>query len=111
MPSICVALWTAPDRTIKIDRVTGGFQLFPDSRLGNPGEPINVVLRAVRKAAGLSLDVLATRTNFSKSYLSNVEAGRRRVTANIAEAYDVALGTGGLLGQLLLAHLSVAWSR
>jgi len=49
----------------------------------------------------MSLDVLAARTNFSKPYLSNVEAGRRRVTVEIAEAYDAACGTGGLLVRLL----------
>jgi len=59
------------------------------------------MLRSARRSAGLSLDALATRANFSKPYLSNVEAGRRRVTAEIAEAYDAALGTGGLLTRLL----------
>jgi DNA-binding CsgD family transcriptional regulator/transcriptional regulator with XRE-family HTH domain len=78
-------------------------QPFPAPGLGEPGESINATLRSVRRSAGLSLDTLAARTNFSKPYLSNVEAGRRRVTAEIAEAYDAALGTGGLLIQLL-AH-------
>jgi len=55
----------------------------------------------VRRAAGLSLDVLAARTNFSKSYLGNVEAGRRRVTAEIAAAHDLAVGTGGMLSRML----------
>lgn len=76
-------------------------QPFPAPRLREPGESINATLRSVRRSAGLSLDSLAARTNFSKPYLSNVEAGRRRVTAEIAEAYDAALGTGGLLAKLL----------
>src|SRR5690349_10804720 len=62
---------------------------------------VNAALRAARQASGLSLDGLAARTNFSKSYLGNVEAGRRRVTAEIAAAYDAAVGTGGLLGRML----------
>src|SRR5439155_24234818 len=35
------------------------------------------------------------------SYLGNVEAGRRRVTVEIAAAYDTAVGTGGLLRRML----------
>jgi DNA-binding CsgD family transcriptional regulator/transcriptional regulator with XRE-family HTH domain len=62
---------------------------------------VNAALRAARRAAGLSLDVLAARTNFSKSYLGNVEAGRRRVTPEIAAAYDAAVGTGDLLRRML----------
>jgi DNA-binding CsgD family transcriptional regulator/transcriptional regulator with XRE-family HTH domain len=62
---------------------------------------VNGALRAARRAAGLSLDVLAARTNFSKSYLANIESGRRRVTAEIAAAYDNAVGTGGLLARML----------
>ncbi len=71
------------------------------TRPGGPDGSINAVLRSVRQAAGMSLDVLAARTNFSKPYLSNVESGRRRVTVEIAEAYDAAFGTGGLLVRLL----------
>jgi transcriptional regulator with XRE-family HTH domain len=76
-------------------------QASPDPRLGEAGDPVGAALRAARRAAGFSLDVLAARTNFSKSYLGNVEAGRRRVTAEIAAAYDTAIGTGGLLGRML----------
>src|SRR5437763_547081 len=72
-----------------------------DRRVSETGDRLNAALRAARRAAGLSLDVLAARTNFSKSYLGNVEAGRRRVTAEIAAAYDTAIGTGGLLGRML----------
>jgi DNA-binding NarL/FixJ family response regulator len=72
-----------------------------DPRLSEPGGTVNAALRAARRAAGLSLDVLAARTNFSKSYLGNVEAGRRRVTVEIAVAYDTVVGTGGLLRRML----------
>jgi Helix-turn-helix domain len=50
---------------------------------------VNDALRAARQAAGFSLDVLAARTNFSKSYLGNVAAGRRRATAEIAATYGL----------------------
>jgi DNA-binding NarL/FixJ family response regulator len=76
-------------------------QASSDPRLSEPGGTVNAALRAARRAAGLSLDVLAARTNFSKSYLGNVEAGRRRVTVEIAAAYDTVVGTGGLLGRML----------
>jgi DNA-binding CsgD family transcriptional regulator/transcriptional regulator with XRE-family HTH domain len=76
------------------------FPAIPAHRIGEP-ESVNEALRSMRRAAGVSLDVLATRTNFSKSYLSNVESGRRRVTPELARAYDSALGTGGRLGRWL----------
>jgi DNA-binding NarL/FixJ family response regulator/transcriptional regulator with XRE-family HTH domain len=76
-------------------------QASSDPRLSETGDPVGAALRAARRAAGLSLDALAARTNFSKSYLGNIEAGRRRVTAEIAAAYDTAIGTGGMLGRLL----------
>src|SRR5437764_4940699 len=76
-------------------------QPFPGPRVGERDASINAALRAARRAAGLSLEVLAVRTNFSKSYLGNVEAGRRRVTVEIAAAYDTAVGTGGLLRRML----------
>ena len=81
--------------------MAGRFQPYPAARIGEPGGSINAALRSVRRASGVSLDVLAARTNFSKPYLSNVEGGRRRVTPEMAQAYDAALGTGGLLVRLL----------
>jgi DNA-binding CsgD family transcriptional regulator/transcriptional regulator with XRE-family HTH domain len=78
-------------------RVTHGIRL-PDPATG---DSLNAVLRTMRQEAGLSLDTLAARTNFSKSYLSNIEAGRRRVTRQIAEAYDVILGLSDLLTRLV----------
>jgi DNA-binding CsgD family transcriptional regulator/transcriptional regulator with XRE-family HTH domain len=81
--------------------MAGRVRKVEDVRVGERSGSLNDVLRAARLAAGLSLDVLAARSNFSKSYLSNVEAGRRRVTAEIAAAYDIAVGTGGLLVRML----------
>jgi transcriptional regulator with XRE-family HTH domain len=49
-------------------------------------------LRRVRRAAGVSLSSMATRTHFSKSYLGNVETGRRAATADVVLAYERALG-------------------
>src|SRR5262249_53520673 len=106
-----VALWTQPRRTTKIGAMAGRLQPFPAGRLGEPGKSVNAALRSVRQAAGLSLDVLAARTNFSKPYLSNVEAGRRRVTPEIAEAYDTAIGTGGLLARMLAGEPGAAIGR
>ncbi len=40
----------------------------------------------------MTLEQLAARTNFSKSYLGNVETGRKRPSARVALAYEKALG-------------------
>ena len=64
------------------------------TRPGGPDGSINAVLRSVRQAAGMSLDVLAARTNFSKPYLSNVESGRRRVTVESAKG---STSSGGVI--------------
>lgn len=45
-------------------------------------------LREIREQAGLSLADLAARSHFSKSHLSNVEAGRRAATADVLSAYE-----------------------
>src|SRR5437764_15496512 len=81
--------------------MAGRFQPYPAARIGEPGGSINAALRSVRRASGVSLDVLAARTNFSKPYLSNVEGGRRRVTPEMGQAWDAGLGTGGLIVRLL----------
>src|SRR5579859_303198 len=90
-----------------------GRHLISATRPGGPDGSINAALRSVRQAAGMSLHLLAARTNFSKPYLSNVESGRRRVTVEIAEAYDAAFGTGGLLVRLLtgVAEMPVGRAR
>jgi transcriptional regulator with XRE-family HTH domain len=49
-------------------------------------------LREAREAAGLSLSELARRTNYSKSYLGNVETGGRPALPDVVLAYEQALG-------------------
>ena len=53
---------------------------------------IGVTLRAAREAAGVSLSVMAKRTQYGKGYLGNVETGVRRATPEIVLAYERALG-------------------
>jgi len=50
-------------------------------------------LRRAREAAGLSLAAMAARTHYSKSYLGNVETGRRAVTPDVVRAYEQATGS------------------
>lgn len=53
-------------------------------------------LRAARTAAGLSLAAMAARTHYTKPYLSLVETGKRRATADVVDAYERVLGIGQL---------------
>ena len=53
---------------------------------------IGTQLRVAREAAGLSLAQLARRTSYGKSYLGNIETGRRRATPDVILAYERALG-------------------
>lgn len=53
---------------------------------------VGAALRAAREAAGLSLAQMAARTCYGKSYLGNVETGKRRATADVVLAYERALG-------------------
>ena len=55
-------------------------------------ESIGAKLKMAREDAGVSLSVLAKRTNYTRGYLSNIENGRRRVTPDIILAYERALG-------------------
>jgi transcriptional regulator with XRE-family HTH domain len=55
-------------------------------------EHIGAKLRSAREAAGVSLSAMARLTNYSRYHLSNVEAGRRRATADVVLAYERALG-------------------
>lgn len=59
-------------------------------------------LRQARHAAGVSLSAMAARTHYSKSYLGNVETGRRAATADVVLAYEHALG-GDMDRRTLLA--------
>ncbi|MEV5568409.1 helix-turn-helix transcriptional regulator [Spirillospora sp. NPDC052269] len=49
-------------------------------------------LRMAREAAGISLDVMAKRTTYSKSALSMFENGKRPVHAQVVQKYEEALG-------------------
>ena len=63
-------------------------------------DPFGQVLRSLREVAGYDLGAMATRTNYSKSYICNVEAGRRHPTADFVEACDRVLGTTPLCALL-----------
>lgn len=49
-------------------------------------------LRAARAAAGVSLSVLAVRTNYSKALLGHIETGRRTILPEHVDAYERELG-------------------
>jgi transcriptional regulator with XRE-family HTH domain len=57
---------------------------------------VGEVLRAARDAAGLSLCAMASRTHYSKPYLSMVETGKRAATTAVVRAYEKVLGVGQL---------------
>ncbi|MGH3767343.1 MAG: helix-turn-helix domain-containing protein [Pseudonocardiaceae bacterium] len=57
---------------------------------------VGEALRAARNAAGISLCVMATRTHYSKPYLSMVETGKRAATPEVVGAYERVLGIGQL---------------
>jgi transcriptional regulator with XRE-family HTH domain len=57
---------------------------------------VGETLRAARDAAGISLSVMATRTHYSKPYLSMVETGKRAATTAVISAYERVLGIGQL---------------
>lgn len=63
-------------------------------------EHLGGAIRSIREGAGLSLGALSTRTSYSKPYLCNIEAGRKPVTPEIADALDRALGTMPLISML-----------
>ncbi|MFD9893360.1 helix-turn-helix domain-containing protein [Amycolatopsis sp. NPDC059027] len=50
-------------------------------------------LRDVRKRAGVSLARMAELTSFHKSTLGHYETGERRITTEVVQAYEKALGT------------------
>ncbi|MCC3331522.1 helix-turn-helix domain-containing protein [Nocardia abscessus] len=54
---------------------------------------IGRALRAARTAAGISLQGMAARTNYSKPYLGQLETGVRVVRKEHVAAYEAALGT------------------
>ncbi|MFF6809868.1 helix-turn-helix domain-containing protein [Streptomyces sp. NPDC012403] len=58
-------------------------------------------LRRLRQARGLSLTDLARQTHYSKGYLSKIETGTKRATADIARICDRVLGAEGQLLRLV----------
>jgi transcriptional regulator with XRE-family HTH domain len=57
---------------------------------------VGEALREARNASGISLCVMATRTHYSKAYLSMVETGKRAATPDVVKAYERVLGIGQL---------------
>ncbi len=55
-------------------------------------DDLGAQLRSARDAEGVTLSAVAARTHYSKSHLSNVEAGRRQATSDIVLAYARVLG-------------------
>lgn len=49
-------------------------------------------LRSARSRAGISLNAMARRAHFAKSYLSMVETGKRPVAPEVVTAYEQVLG-------------------
>ncbi|WP_083749618.1 helix-turn-helix transcriptional regulator [Frankia sp. CcI49] len=56
--------------------------------------PLGGELRARREAAGLSLQGLAVRSGYSRSYLSRVETSRRAATPAVTRTYTELVPTG-----------------
>jgi transcriptional regulator with XRE-family HTH domain len=65
---------------------------------GNHGTD-GAILKAARMAAGVSLSGMSARMHYSRSYLSNVENGRKSATPELIAAYESALGLGDLVGE------------
>ncbi|GAA2257248.1 hypothetical protein GCM10010415_18260 [Streptomyces atrovirens] len=61
-------------------------------------------LRRLRQARGLSLADLARQTHYSKGYLSKIETGTKRATADVARICDRVLGAEGELLRLVLVQ-------
>jgi transcriptional regulator with XRE-family HTH domain len=55
-------------------------------------ERIGATVRALREARGLTLDDLAAAVGLSRPYLSNIEAGRKRIKAERIPTFAAALG-------------------
>ncbi|MDG4766778.1 helix-turn-helix transcriptional regulator [Solwaraspora sp. WMMD406] len=69
------------------------------SRVVDPRWPST--LRTFRRQAGLSLRDLATRAHYAKSYLHDLETGRKSPTPEVAGQLDDVLATGGVLTSML----------
>jgi transcriptional regulator with XRE-family HTH domain len=69
------------------------------------GNQWGATLRALRTGSNVSLTKLAAETHFSTGYLSQVETGVRRATAEVIDAYGRVLGGDGVDRRSLLAGL------
>lgn len=58
-------------------------------------------LRELRKAAGMSGPQLAGKAHYTRGYVWEIEAGRKRVTLDVAARLDEALDAGGALAALV----------
>ena len=63
-------------------------------------DSFGAALRSLRERKGWSLQALAQRTSYVKSYLSQLETGGRAPTRDVAAACDAALGSSPLLAVL-----------
>ncbi|MGB7795211.1 MAG: helix-turn-helix domain-containing protein [Pseudonocardiaceae bacterium] len=68
-----------------------------------PGQQPGVELRRLRQARGWSLAEMAREVPYSKSYLSKLETGTKRITLDIARCVDEAMGTDGALAAVVCA--------
>jgi transcriptional regulator with XRE-family HTH domain len=64
---------------------------------------VGTELRRLRLARGLSLAEMAQLVPYSRSYLSKLETGARRITPDIARCFDAALDTDGVLAVVVAA--------
>ncbi len=64
-------------------------------------EQVRAKLRYLRRARGWSLADMARQVPYSKSYLSKLETGAKRITPDIARCLDEALDADGALAALL----------
>ncbi len=65
------------------------------------GEQARAILRSLREARGWSLAEMARQVPYSKSYLSKLETGAKRITPDIARCLDETLETDGALVAVL----------
>ncbi|MBR7827567.1 helix-turn-helix domain-containing protein [Actinospica sp. MGRD01-02] len=75
-----------------------------DNLLGNQ-------MREVRRASGLRFVDFVQTIGYSASYVRNVEGGSRAVTAELADAYDRVLATGGRFRDALASKESEPWDQ
>src|SRR6476620_4698356 len=71
-------------------------ELVVDPRFG-------LLLRSLRKGASLSLRGLSSRTNYSRSFLWDLETGRRHPSLDTAQRLDRSLSANGALIALVSA--------